>query len=51
MTDGSFAIWDPARNYSLKQDGQIMQKRRPAYVFSPKEVWDGLLTGDGKMAM
>lgn len=42
MSDGSFAVWDPARNYWRTQDGMDVQDRPPAYVFSPKEVWDGL---------
>lgn len=40
--DGSFSVWDPARNY-WKKKGQIdVQERLPGYVFSPREVWDGL---------
>lgn len=42
MSDGSFAVWDPARNYWQTQDGVDVQDRPPAYVFSPTEVWDGL---------
>jgi hypothetical protein len=42
MSDGSFAVWDPNRNYWLTRDGMDVQERVPAYVFSPKEVWDGL---------
>ena len=34
--DGSFSVWDPARNYW--DDLQ----RLPAYVFTEAEVWDGL---------
>ena len=41
MADGSFAVWDPARNSSHLT-------RIPAYVFSPAEVWDGLQGSDGK---
>jgi hypothetical protein len=46
LADGSFAVWDPARNYwKTKNEGG---KDRPsAYVFSPKEVWDGLQREDG----
>lgn len=47
MADGSFAVWDPARNYWRTQDGLDVQDRRPAYVFSPNEVWDGLPASDG----
>lgn len=42
MTDGSFAVWDPARNDWPAQDDQGAPERRPAYVFSPSEVWNGL---------
>lgn len=48
MADGSFAVWDPARNYWRTQDGVDVQDRIPAYVFSPSEVWDGLHGKDGK---
>lgn len=48
MVDGSFAVWDPARNYWRTQDGVDVQDRIPAYVFGPSEVWDGLLGKDGK---
>lgn len=47
MSDGSFAVWDPHRNYWRTQDGVDVQERRPAYVFTPNEVWDGLLAADG----
>ena len=41
-SDGGFSVWDPARNY-WKRSGNIdVQERLPGYVFSPKEVWDGL---------
>ena len=48
MSDGSFAVWDPARNYWRTQDGVDIQDRPPAYVFSPAEVWDGLPSEEGK---
>jgi len=41
-SDGSFSVWDPARNYWKKRGSIDVQDRLPAYVFSPKEVWDGL---------
>ena len=47
MSDGSFAVWDPSRNYWLTRDGLDVQERVPAYAFSPKEVWDGLQDKDG----
>ena len=40
--DGSFSVWDPARNYWKKKGNIDVQERLPGYVFSPKEVWDGL---------
>jgi hypothetical protein len=46
MADGSFAVWDPARNY-WKTKVEESLDRPPAYVFSPKEVWDGLQREDG----
>lgn len=46
MADGSFAVWDPARNY-WKTKAEEALDRPPAYVFSPKEVWDGLQREDG----
>ena len=41
LADGSFAVWDPARNY-WKSKGQEGDSRPAAYVFNPTEVWDGL---------
>jgi hypothetical protein len=46
MADGSFAVWDPARNY-WKTTAEQALDRPAAYVFSPKEVWDGLQREDG----
>ena len=63
MADGSFALWDPYKNYWSAASTEVQeqpsaymlateravgrsnvdtQKHIPAYVFSPKEVWDGL---------
>lgn len=47
MTDGSFAVWDPSRNYWQTRNGIDVQERRPAYVFAPDEVWHGLKAEDG----
>ncbi len=47
MSDGSFAVWDPARNFWRTQNGVDVQERRPAYVFNPTEVWDGLMDPGG----
>lgn len=38
MSDGSFALWDPARNYWV--DGEERKKEK-AQVFSQSEIWDG----------
>lgn len=46
LSDGSFAVWDPARNY-WRSKSEESESRPPAYVFSPKEVWDGLPRDDG----
>ena len=40
--DGSFSVWDPARNYGRRQDDADTQKRQSAYVFTEPEVWEGL---------
>jgi hypothetical protein len=49
LADGGFAVWDPARNYWKKKGNIDVQERLPAYVFSFKEVWDGLFVKvDGK---
>lgn len=45
MSDGSFAVWDPERNYW--RDKEDPAGRQDAYVFTPKEVWDGLQGADG----
>jgi hypothetical protein len=43
MADGSFAVWDPARNYWKKRGNRDVQERVSGYVFSPREIWDGLI--------
>lgn len=40
--EGSFSVWDPARNYWKTTKKIDVQDRLPGYVFSPQEVWDGL---------
>ncbi|MDX2030910.1 MAG: AAA family ATPase [Blastocatellia bacterium] len=49
QVDGSFAVWDPARNYWRKKGNIDVQDRPPAYVFSSREVWDGLRDEDEKL--
>ena len=48
MSDGSFAVWDPHRNYwRTAPNGEAIQDRPAAYIFSQTEVWDGLYGSDG----
>lgn len=48
-SDGSFSVWDPARNY-WKTNGNVdIQDRLPAFVFSPTEVWNGLRGKENKV--
>ncbi len=42
QVDGSFAMWDPARNYWRRKGNIDVQDRPPAYVFSARDVWNGL---------
>lgn len=44
QVDGSFSVWDPARNYwKQHQEKGIDTPNRPdAYQFRASEVWDGL---------
>lgn len=42
MADGSFAVWDSSRNYWTATADGDRQERVKGYVFSPREVWDGL---------
>lgn len=44
MVDGSFAVLDPARNYSRNSSNE---EPAPAFVFSPAEVWKGQERPDG----
>ena len=41
--DGGFSVWDPARNYWRRRGNIDVQDRLPGYVFSPEEVWTGLV--------
>src|SRR5690625_251671 len=45
MSDGSFSVWDPERNYW--RDKEDPAGRQDAYVFTPREVWDGLQASGG----
>jgi len=48
LADGSFSVWDPAKNYWKKTGNVDIQERQPAFVFSPTEVWEGLKSQEGK---
>ncbi len=41
--DGGFSVWDPARNYWKTRRDIDVQDRLPGYVFSPQEIWTGLV--------
>lgn len=52
MADGSFAVWDPARNYWKKRGNRDVQERMSGYVFSARDIWDGLqnpIPGKGRL--
>jgi hypothetical protein len=40
QVDGSFSLWDPARNYTRQVGGG--GPRPPSYSFTTAELWDGL---------
>lgn len=44
--DGSFSVWDPARNYWKDKEASPVTKPR-AFNFTPSQVWDGLQAPDG----
>ena len=47
--DGSFSVWDTARNNWPRWAPPVNPERRPPYVFTETEVWDGLRTvADGE---
>ena len=50
--DGSFSVWDTARNDWPRLAPPVNPERRPPYVFTETEVWDGLRTAvDGERAV
>lgn len=49
QADGSFAVWDPARNYWFKKGEFEDVERVPAFVFSKAEVFEGLEYRDKKV--
>jgi hypothetical protein len=45
--DGSFAVWDPARNHYKLRPGEVaanpaLLRRPPVYIFGTKDLWNGL---------
>lgn len=42
QVDGSFSVWDPARNYWTPTGVVDVRDRPTGYVFSPAQVWNGL---------
>lgn len=47
--DGSFSVWDPARNYWKGEKAEVPTQNRPrSFDFTPEAVWNGLQTSDGK---
>lgn len=42
QVDGGFSVWDPHRNYWKRPKHLGAKERQPAYVFSSREVWNGL---------
>lgn len=45
--DGGFAVWDSYRNLDrLPPSAEISDKRRSAFLFDRKTVWDGLSEGE-----
>ena len=49
QADGSFAVWDPARNYWFNKGEYADIQRAPAFVFSKTEVFEGLEYRDKKV--
>lgn len=47
QVDGSFSVWDPARNYWRRKANVDVQERPSAYLFGPSQIWDGLEAEDG----
>lgn len=49
--DGSFSVWDSVRNNWPRSAPPVNPERRPPYVFTETEVWDGLRAGVGGRAV
>jgi AAA domain, putative AbiEii toxin, Type IV TA system len=49
QVDGGFSVWDPARNYwRSTDDAGESYDRPPAYLFSARELWNGLFNEEGR---
>jgi hypothetical protein len=51
MADGSFAVWDSARNAWSQEEGRDTPERIKPYVFSSTELWWGLKNQDPSLGM
>ncbi len=49
QVDGGFSVWDPNRNYWKETKDTDIQERQPAYIFSSREVWNGLKSGETQL--
>lgn len=51
MADGSFAVWDPARNAWRMDEARDIPERIRPYVFSNINIWEGLPNPDLTLGM
>jgi hypothetical protein len=51
MADGSFAVWDPARNAWRLEEARDSPERISPYVFSSTQIWGGLPNPDLNLGM
>ena len=51
MADGSFAVWDPARNAWRMDEARDTPERIRPYVFSNINIWEGLPNPDLTLGM
>jgi hypothetical protein len=51
MADGSFAVWDPARNAWRLEEARDSPERISPYVFSSTQIWGGLPNPDLTLGM
>ena len=48
-SDGSFSVWDSARNFWKTRNGVDIQDNLSAFVFSQSDIWNGLKSQDDKL--